>query len=70
MMIFGSGSIVSQLTAHGLIDEYQLAVCPVLLGGGRPLLGGLSSSVKLDRLAARALPSGDVLLRYAPRRPD
>jgi len=31
LIIFGSGSIVSQLTEHGLIDEYQFAVCPVLL---------------------------------------
>jgi dihydrofolate reductase len=23
MIVFGSGSIVSQLTQHGLIDEYQ-----------------------------------------------
>ncbi len=29
IMIFGSGSIVSQLTAHGLIDEYQFVVAPV-----------------------------------------
>src|SRR5438067_2516568 len=29
MMIFGSGSIVSQLTQHGLIDEYQFVVCPI-----------------------------------------
>jgi len=29
MMIFGSGTIVSQLTQHGLIDEYQFVVCPI-----------------------------------------
>jgi hypothetical protein len=56
---FGSGSIVSQLTQHELIDEYQFAVCPILLGSGvtRPL--------RLDLLETRALPSGDVMLRYA-----
>lgn len=31
MMIFGSGSIVSQLTQHGLIDEYQYPSGDVLL---------------------------------------
>lgn len=30
MVILGSGSIVSQLTQHGLIDEYQLVVYPVV----------------------------------------
>ena len=65
MIVFGSGSIVSQLTEAGLIDEYQLAVCPVFLGSGRPLLSGVSKSVKLELLEAKAYPSGDVLLRYA-----
>ena len=34
MIVFGSGSLVSQLTQHGLIDEYQLVVCPILNGDG------------------------------------
>jgi dihydrofolate reductase len=67
MMIFGSGSIVSQLTQHGLIDEYQFVVCPVFLGDGRRLLEGLSKSVTLELLETRKYPSGDVSLRYAPR---
>ena len=67
MMIFGSGSIVSQLTQHGLIDEYQFVVCPVFLGDGRRLLEGVSKSVTLELLEARKYPSGDVSLRYAPR---
>jgi dihydrofolate reductase len=65
MMIFGSGSIVSQLTEHGLIDEYQFVLCPILLGKGQPLLTGVSKHVRLDLLEAKALPSGDVMLRYA-----
>src|SRR5437762_4598286 len=65
MMIFGSGSIVSQLTQHGLIDEYQFVVCPVFLGDGRRLLEGVSKSVTLELLEARKYPSGDVSLRYA-----
>ena len=67
MMIFGSGSIVSQLTQHGLIDEFQFVVCPVFLGDGRRLLEGLSKSVTLELLEAQKYPSGDVSLRYAPR---
>jgi len=68
MIVFGSGSIVSQLTAAGLIDEYQLVVCPVFLAGGQPLLSGMAASVKLELLEATRYGSGDVLLRYAPRR--
>ena len=64
MIVFGSGSIVSQLTQHGLIDEYQFAVCPILLGSGQPLLRGLSKRSRLNLLEAKTLPSGDVMLRY------
>jgi dihydrofolate reductase len=65
MIVYGSGSIVSQLTQHGLIDEYQFAVCPILLGSGRPLFSDVSKSTRLDLLEAKAYPSGDVMLRYA-----
>jgi len=65
MIVFGSGSIVSQLTQHGLIDEYQFVVCPILLGSGRPLLSGVSKNSKLDLLEAKQYQSGDVMLRYA-----
>jgi len=67
IMIFGSGSIVSQLTQRGLIDEYQFVVCPVFLGAGRRLLEGTSESVTLDLLETRQYPSGDISLRYARR---
>jgi dihydrofolate reductase len=65
MMVFGSGSIVSQLTQHGLIDEYQFVVCPILLGSGRPLLSGVTKNSRLDLVEAKPYPSGDVMLRYA-----
>jgi dihydrofolate reductase len=67
MIIFGSGSIVSQLTQHGLIDDYHFVVGPILLGSGRPLLSGVPKSLRLDLLEAKAYPSGNVMLRYAQR---
>jgi dihydrofolate reductase len=65
IMVLGSGSIVSQLTQHGLIDEYQFGVCPVLLGSGRSLLRDVSKKTKLKLAEARKLPSGNVMLHYA-----
>jgi len=70
MILFGSGSIVSQLTQHGLIDEYQFVVCPIFVGSGRPLLSHVSKNLKLDLLEAKPYRSGDVLLRYARRLDD
>ena len=65
MMIFGSGTIASLLTQHGLVDEYQFIVGPVLLGSGRPLLGDVSTPTKLKLLEAKEFASGNVRLRYA-----
>jgi dihydrofolate reductase len=64
IMIFGSGSIVSQLTEHGLIDEYQFIVGPILIGSGKPLFNGVSKSLKLQLEEATKYPSGNVKLRY------
>lgn len=64
MIIFGSGSIVSQLTAHGLIDEYQFVVDPVLLGQGQRLLSEMPARTALKLEEAKAFPSGNVMLRY------
>jgi dihydrofolate reductase len=66
MIIFGSGSVVSQLTQYGLIDEYQFVVCPILLGNGQPLLKDMVKHLRLDLLENKPLSSGDVALRYAP----
>lgn len=68
MIIFGSGTIVSLLTRYGLIDEYSFIVGPVFLAGGRPLISGLPKNVALDLLEAKGHRSGNVVLRYAPRR--
>lgn len=66
ILIFGSGTIVSLLAQHGLIDEYQFVLSPLLLGGGRPLFGGLPRNVPLRLLEAKSYPSGNVSLRFAP----
>ena len=67
IMVFGSGSIVSELNRHGLVDEYQFIVSPVLLGSGRSLIRE-SSPVGVSLTEAKTFPSGTVLLRYAATR--
>jgi dihydrofolate reductase len=67
MIVFGSGSLVAQLTQHGLIDEYQFIVGPVLLGSGRSLIQGVAERVPLELLEAKPYASGNVMLRYARR---
>lgn len=67
ILIFGSGSLVSQLSEWGLIDEYRFVVCPLLLGQGRTLLGDLAKRVQLELLEAQPFPTGNVMLTYRPR---
>ena len=66
IMIFGSGSIVDQLSKLGLIDEYQLILNPVVLGGGRRLFSDAVARMNLDLVDARTFKSGLVFLRYRP----
>lgn len=65
MIIFGSGSIVSTLAEHGLIDEYRFVVGPVLLGSGKQAITGLSKLSKLKLVEAKPYRSGNVILHYA-----
>ena len=61
--IFGSGTIVQQLAAEGLMDEYLVITSPVILGTGKQLFRDVrKSSLKL--LAARGFGTGNVLLHY------
>ena len=64
MVIFGSGTIVSELTRLGLIDEYRLIVNPVILGKGNTLFKGLHDKINLKLLKVKTLDSGVVLLYY------
>lgn len=69
MVIYGSGSLVSALAHHGLIDQYRLIVNPVVLGAGKPLFTGFENRLNLRLLDAETLGSGNVLLRYEPAGP-
>ena len=63
MLIMGSGSIVSQLTDAGLIDEYQVVVHPVVLGGGKPVFPD-KDRLDLRLVETRGFDGRSVLLRY------
>jgi dihydrofolate reductase len=64
MVIFGSGTIVAQLTDARLIDEYQLVIHPLVLGGGRTMFDGIKNRLDLKRTTTRNFSNGNVLLSY------
>jgi dihydrofolate reductase len=66
MVILGSGSIVAQLAAESLIDEYQMVMDPVALGKGRTMFKGLPKMLSLKLTKTRTFKNGKVLLCYEP----
>jgi len=64
IFLFGSADLAASLTPHGLIDEFRIAVNPIILGGGTPLFRR-GERIKLKLLDSRALSPGIVILRYA-----
>jgi dihydrofolate reductase len=66
MVILGSGSIVSQLAQENLIDEYQLAVSPIVLGKGRTLFEGVKEKLNLKLTSSRTFGNGTVFVCYQP----
>jgi dihydrofolate reductase len=63
IIIFGSGTIVQQLTNAGLIDDYFIAVTPIILGVGKSLFKE-ADRIKLNLVSARQYTSGNALLHY------
>ncbi|MGQ0797012.1 MAG: dihydrofolate reductase family protein [Methanobacteriota archaeon] len=66
LTIFGSATLCATLMRHGLIDEYQLGVVPVVLGRGNPLFKAGPDRMRLQLIEARPTKSGCVILSYRP----
>jgi dihydrofolate reductase len=64
--VLGSGELVRTLIEHNLVDEYFLAVFPVVLGGGKRLFGEAGRTTKLSLVDYKATSIGGVLLTYRP----
>lgn len=65
-ILVGSPGLIVALTQLDLIDEYQLAVHPVILGSGLPLFKNIRDRVNLKFLKTKTLDCGVVILFYEP----
>lgn len=66
MVILGSGTIVSQLAQQNLIDEYQIALSPTVLGQGRTMFEGVKQKLNFRLTNSRAFRNGNIFLCYQP----
>jgi dihydrofolate reductase len=64
MAILGSGKIVAQLAAAGLIDEFHIVVNPLALSQGRSMFDGVEKKLPLKLTSSRAFKNGKVSLTY------
>lgn len=65
----GGAGLAGACMKLGLIDEWRLFVCPVLLGGGTPYFPPLEKRVNLELVETKTFGSRVVYLRYS-RVPD
>jgi dihydrofolate reductase len=63
IIIFGSGTIIQQLTSARLIDDYIFIVTPVILGAGKRLFDDVKR-LNLRLSEVRSFKSGNVLIHY------
>jgi len=60
----GSPSLIVALTQLDLVDEYQLAIQPTILGAGLPLFKNIRNRVNLKLLKTKPFGCGAVLHYY------
>ena len=66
--VLGSADLAHTLMAHDLIDEYSLAVHPILLGKGKKLFRNAEQVRKLELVDCTRTTTGVLLTTYRPAR--
>ena len=60
----GSPGLIVALTQLDLIDEYQLAIHPTIVGNGLPLFKNITERVNLNLLLTKTFGCGVIVLYY------
>lgn len=66
--VLGSGGLVQTLIEHHLVDEYFLAVFPIVLGSGKRLFREYDEARTLTLVDSKPTTTGGVILTYRPAR--
>ena len=63
--IIGGASVAQQCLREGLVDELEVDIMPVLLGGGLRLFEDIDTKqIQLERLTVMELPAGRTHLKF------
>jgi dihydrofolate reductase len=64
LYVFGSANLSETLIRENLIDEYRIAIAPVITGKGRYLFPKGLPEKKLSLISSQPLMTGGVILKY------
>ncbi|MEV6431078.1 dihydrofolate reductase family protein [Nocardia sp. NPDC051463] len=68
IIVYGGGTLVSNLIAGGLIDELHLFVNPTAIGAGLPVFGNPGANQQFSTVAATPFECGITALHLEPKR--
>jgi dihydrofolate reductase len=64
--VLGSGDLVQTLMQHDLVDEFFLAVFPIVLGSGKRLFRDADEVRRLSLVDSKTTGTGGLILTYRP----
>lgn len=67
-ILVGSPSLITALAQLDVVDEYQLAVHPTVLGSGLQLFKNIKDRIDLTLLNTKIFGCGAIVLYYQPRK--
>ena len=64
LLVMGSGRLVHSLREHDLVDEYEIWIHPILLGGGKRLFEPVASTTALGLDGTKTTETGITVLTF------
>jgi dihydrofolate reductase len=64
MQVWGSASLARQLVQNDLVDEYQLMLEPILLGGGKTIFPANGRAQQLELVSVTQAKTGVLICAY------
>ena len=66
VQVMGSASFATQLVENDLVDEYNLMIEPIVLGGGKKLFPSDGKARNLELVGTRTAKTGVQICTYRP----
>ena len=66
LQVWGSTSLARQLVENDLVDEYQLMLEPILLGGGKTIFPSDGRARRLELVSVKQAKTGVLICAYRP----